>query len=302
MAEPVISVVMPVHNAQPFLQASIDSILSQTFPDFEFVILNDGSTDGSAEVLRECERRDSRIRVYESNFCQGLAGSSNFVVRKARAPLIARMDADDICEPERLRRQWEVLRDNVDVGLVGSLCDGIDAAGRRIRSRDRWRIMRSSRYPPFPHGSAMFRRSVFESVGGYRLEYERHEDIDLFTRILQRARVVTLPEVLYHFRFHHTNTSSTSTTDAQHSEKLADLYLQGAMRLWSGQAPGILREVIRTRSGRLNYQKLMIMAWAAWADLHPRSLLLFVRGWVRVRDRFASLRVKDGRFYEWRCR
>src|SRR5687768_6832099 len=158
---PSISVVMPVHNALPFLNQSIASILEQSFGDFEFVILDDASTDGSSELLREWSLRDKRISLHKSIQRLGLSGSSNAVVLKSRAPVVARMDADDIAHPDRLRRQWDVLKDHSDVALIGTLCNGINANGEEVRPRDRWRLVRRSSYIPFPHGSAMFRREVF---------------------------------------------------------------------------------------------------------------------------------------------
>src|SRR5712692_2248266 len=98
-ANPLISVVMPVHNALPFLDESIGSILQQTLSDFEFVILDDASTDGSVELLREWSLRDKRILLHESRRRLGVSGSSNAVVSKAGAPIVARMDADDISHP-----------------------------------------------------------------------------------------------------------------------------------------------------------------------------------------------------------
>src|SRR6185312_17087211 len=100
-AKPSISVVMPVHNAFPFLNESIKSILEQTLKDFEFVILDDSSTDRSAELLREWSLRDKRIHLHQSKKPLGLAASSNAVVARACAPLVARMDADDIAHPDR---------------------------------------------------------------------------------------------------------------------------------------------------------------------------------------------------------
>ena len=98
-ATPFISVAMPVHNALPFLDESINSILGQTLSDFEFVILDDASTDGALELLREWLLRDKRIHLYESKKRVGLSGSSNAVVANARAPIVARMDAEDALSP-----------------------------------------------------------------------------------------------------------------------------------------------------------------------------------------------------------
>ncbi len=306
MPEPLVSVVMPVHNGLPFLHQSIQSILNQTLTEFEFVILNDGSTDGSESVLREWEQKDSRIRIYENRQRLGLSTSSNLVVARSRAPLIARMDADDLCEPDRLERQWKVMRDNRDVAAAGTLCDGIDAEGRRVRPRDRWRISRRSAFPPFPHGSVMLRREVFEDIGGYRKEFEMREDQDLSRRMATRGRVVTLPEVLYHYRYHLRSSTVTNEakaiidTDHNSREKLSSLYSLGAMRLWAGHPPAILREVLEDNSLKWNFHKLMVTTWAAWGSLHPRSLRSFARLIVRTRDLLASARVSDGRFYEWR--
>ena len=304
MSEPLISVVMPVHNGMPFLQQSIESILNQTLSEFEFVILNNGSTDGSKKVLRQWALKDKRICLHSSKRRAGLVDSSNSVVAKARAKLIARMDADDVCEPERLQRQWEVMRDNPDLTAVGTLCDGINAAGQRIRTRDRWRIVRRSASPPFPHGSVMFRRQVFEAVGGYRKEFEKYEDQDLFRRMAEQGPVVTLPEVLYHYRYHQHNTSQMahdggSETDQNGVGRLSTLYSLGAMRLWSGEAPNILADILGDKS-KWGVRRLGITSWAAWASLHPRSLKSLSRAIVRTRDLLASTRVRDGRFYEWR--
>src|SRR5882672_3162814 len=135
MKTPRVSVVMPTHNGLPFLDESIRSILDQTFNDFEFVILDDASTDGSDKVLREWEKRDNRIRLFKNNRKLGLPASSNVVVLNSSAPLVARMDADDISHPERLQRQWDIMQTQPDVVAVGTLCEGIDASGRPVRPR-----------------------------------------------------------------------------------------------------------------------------------------------------------------------
>ncbi|MGB9182219.1 MAG: glycosyltransferase family A protein, partial [Pyrinomonadaceae bacterium] len=199
---PAISVVMPVHNALPFLDESIRSILNQSFTDFEFVILDDASTDDSGKTLREWAKKDERIRLHFTERKLGLSGSSNFVVSQSRAPLVARMDADDVSHPERLMRQWEVMRDCPEIILLGTLCEGIDAKGGRVRPRDRWRILRRSLFPPFPHGSVMFRRRAFDEAGGYREECVGWEDQELFLRMSERGCVAALPDALYCYRYH----------------------------------------------------------------------------------------------------
>src|ERR1043166_9107955 len=105
MTEPQISVTMPARNAAGFINESIASIINQTFTNFELVILNDASTDNTEEIIREWQKRDSRIRLLRSERQLGLTGSSNRVVAETRAPLLARMDADDVAHPRRLERQ-----------------------------------------------------------------------------------------------------------------------------------------------------------------------------------------------------
>lgn len=308
MGSPTLSVVMPVHNAVPFLDASISSILNQTIPDFEFVILNDASTDGSDRVLREWEKRDRRIRVIETDRKLGLAGSSNLVVSTSVAKIVARMDADDISHPDRLKRQFEIMTSHPDVVVVGTLCDGIDAAGRRTRPRDRWRIRRRSMYIPFPHGSAMFRREAFDRVGGYREEFVSGEDQNFFFRMTELGRVVTLPDVLYHFRYHTDNTTVLTSAHAVQVNQngnaldLASLYMLGSMRLWSGHPPGISPRLVTSKAAGLNWPTIVAIASASLGTLSPAALRFALRSVIRARDGVACLRVKDGRPYEWRLK
>lgn len=303
---PSISVVMPVHNALPFLDESIKSILIQTLSDFEFVILDDASTDGSLETLREWSLRDPRIRVHESKKQLGLSASSNAVVAKARASIVARMDADDIAHPDRLLRQMNVMKDRPDVAVIGTLCNGIDASGSEVRPRDRWRLLRRSNYIPFPHGSAMFRREVFDQVGGYDEKAAGGEDQDLFLKMAARGVVVTLPDILYSYRYHTSNATlingsrAVSENHSKNGDALAAFYMLGAMRLWAGVPPRLLESILKKESLKWDFKTLMIFISAAWGQISPSTLRAFLRSSIHARDLLASLRVKDGKPYEWR--
>lgn len=305
-ANPSISVVMPVHNALPFLDESIKSILTQTLGDFEFVILDDASTDGSVELLREWSLRDNRIQLHESKKLLGLSASSNAVVAWARAPLVARMDADDIAHPDRLMRQWKIMQECPDIAVVGTLCNGINASGREVRPRDRWRLMRRFGRIPFPHGSVMFRREVFDQVGGYNEEVTRGEDQDLFLRIAMHGRVVTLSDALYSYRYHSSNAtlfngvSAVGENHSQNGDALAAFYMLGAMRLWAGEPPRLLEAMLKKKSLKWNLKTLMILVSAIWGHASPSTLRAFMRSSIRARDLLACIRVKDGRPYEWR--
>jgi len=297
---------MPVYNALPFLDDSINSILGQTLSDFEFVILDDASTDGSSERLREWAARDQRIQIHESKKRLGLSGSSNAVVAKARAPIVARMDADDIAHPDRLRKQWEVIKNIPDVAVVGTLCNGIDASGREVRPRDRWRLVRRSDYIPFPHGSAVFRREVFDKVGGYEETWSGAEDQDLFSRMARHGRIVTLPDVLYSYRYHANNATlfnglrAVGENHSNNDESLAAFYMLGAMRLWAGEPPKLLEPMLKHKSFQWNPRSLMIFTSALLGHVSPLTLKVVLRGAIRVRDLLASITVKDGKPYEWR--
>ena len=296
---------MPVYNGLPFVDASIDSILTQTFTDFEFVVFDDASTDGSAERLRWWATRDARIQLHESKTRLGLSGSSNAVVAHARAPLIARMDADDIAHPERLQRQWDVINNQPDVAVVATLCDGIDASGRVVRPRDRWRLVRNSRYIPFPHGSAMFRRDVFDRVGGYD-NTPGGEDQQLFSQMAKHGRVLTLPDVLYSYRYHSNNATlfnglrAVGENHSSNGDLLAAFYMLGAMRLWAGEAPQLLEPMLEKNSFKWDPRSLMIFTSALWGHVSPLTLKVFLRASIKVRDLLASTIVKDGKPYEWR--
>jgi glycosyltransferase involved in cell wall biosynthesis len=305
-ANPSLSVVMPVYNALPYLNESISSILDQTFRDFEFVIFDDASTDGSIQLLRQWSLKDKRIRLHESKERLGVSGSSNAVVFKSASSIVARMDADDIAHPDRLRMQWKIIESTPDVAVIGSLCKGIDASGREVRPRDRWRLVRRSIYIPFPHGSAMFRREVFDQVGGYDERAAGGEDQDLFLRMAACGRVLTLPDVLYSYRYHANNATlfngkrAVGENHARNGDALAAFYMLGAMRLWAGDSPNLLQPMLEKKSLKWDLKTLMILASAIWGHHSPSTLRMFLRSSIRARDLLASVRVKDGRPYEFR--
>jgi glycosyltransferase involved in cell wall biosynthesis len=323
---------MPVRNAGPYLDASVESILAQTFAELELVVLDDGSTDGSAGQLRDWAKRDSRIRLVETPVRLGLPRGSDRVVREARAPVCARMDADDVACPTRLAVQWEVLQANPDAALVGTLWEGIDARGRLVRPRDRWRLTRRSSFAPFPHGSIMFRREVFDAVGGYRAACDYWEDLDLYLRMATRGRVLVVPEPLYRYRFH--SASRLGGDIAGDEERAAELMLRclavrgaggdyapllasaaeadgrplspaalyhlAARRLWAGRRPGILRRLGAVRPSRPSPLWLGLLVLATAGELAPRLVRAALATFIRLRDARAGRLVPDGTPVEWR--
>jgi GT2 family glycosyltransferase len=320
---PAISVFMPVHDAAAYLDESVASILGQSDPDFELLIVDDASTDGSRAILRRWAREDRRIRLLESDRPLGITAAPNWAVGEARAPLCARMDADDVAHPDRLRRQRAVLSADPSVALVGALGVGIDRRGRAVRPRDRWRLLGRSPLPPFIHATIMFRRALFLEIGGYRGECAIWEDVDLCRRLAARGRVLVLPAALYRYRFHPGSTTlqaSATTLPAaigRMHEQLAavrrdgrpgrsparaeTLYYVGASRLWAGVAPALpvrLRDLPwwpPTPAG------LKLLLLATWGGRSPGSLRGLLRGAIALRDRVAALFLAGEAAVEWRC-
>lgn len=326
---------MPVFNALPFLDESIRSILGQTFQDFEFVILDDGSTDGSGEALREWAGQDRRIRVIESGRRLGPAGSSNRVVQEARAPIVARMDADDVVPPHRLERQMYVLARAPDAVLVAGLCETIDARGRRTRRVDRSRLLRASPFAPFAHGSIMFRREAFTLVGGYREATAKWEDIDFYLRLADAGRMLVVNDIL--LRVRHSLVSTRLTDDPHGLERAMDLmyrcmreYIRtgsyeplllsdreagaqhqlvpqsfvacGSVHLWAGQSPRLFRRLCRLGALRFDAPSAQALVWTAWAELSSATLRAALRMMLAVRNVRARRSLEHDSVVEWQPR
>jgi len=226
---PRVSVVMPVHNAMPYLDIAVESILAQTLQSFEFVILDDASTDGSTERLREWAERDPRIRLLEEKVNLGPALSSQRVAEAALAPIVARMDADDVSYPRRLEEQLDVLDRFPETGVVGGLYDIIDASGQQIREPEAWRLIHPGSVPPFGNGPLMYRREVFDEVGGYRRECEFWEDHDLIIRMSAVTRIMILPHAVYQVR--QSPVSTRFASEQGRVERALDLMYRCRQRL-----------------------------------------------------------------------
>jgi len=211
---PEVSVVMAVYNERPYLESAVQSILDQTFEDFEFIIVDDGSTDGSGEVLDRFEQNDERIRlVHQEN--RGLLTSTNRGLDMARGEYIARMDGDDINHPERFERQVAFLEDNPEIGILGTQADKIDADGN---VREDWKrsLPTSSDIVTwqllfnicFCHPTIMMRRAVLDELGGY-MESPPGLDYELLARAVLKTRLTNLPDTLFKHRRHKGSVSVT---------------------------------------------------------------------------------------------
>ena len=203
--KPVVSVLMPVFNGEKYLAEAIESILNQTFDDFEFLIINDGSTDGSAAILERYRQRDQRIRVYDQSN-QGLVASLNCGLELAQGEYVARMDADDISLPERLAKQVGFMEAHPDAGVCGTWVELIgERTGEvwRYSTDDatiRCRLLFES---ALAHSTVIMRRELFVKTGlYYDSAYKHAEDYALWVKSAHCAKLANLPEMLLLYRLH----------------------------------------------------------------------------------------------------
>ena len=199
---------MPVYNAARYVEKAVQSVLSQTFANFEFLILDDGSTDASLKIVQKLATTDSRIRVFTRKN-KGGSASRNELIRIARGPYIAIMDSDDICRSGRLEKQIAYLNAHPDCVAVGSRVLFIDAGGMPIiefgdcfshEEIDNFHLTRAG--GRLCHPSAMIRREALLQVGLYNEQRRYGEDVDLFLRLAEVGKLANLREVLLDYRYH----------------------------------------------------------------------------------------------------
>lgn len=216
---PLVSVIMAVHNGELFLRDAVDSILAQIYRNFEFIIIDDASTDCSGEILAGYS--DERIVRVSNETNLGLTASLNIGIGRARGELIARQDADDVSLPERFVQQVEFLRAHPEVGLVGTDYQVIDDQGRILETvslslTSEQIQQRLAEANVFVHSTVMVHRDILEQVGGYRNYFRMSQDYDLFLRIAECSQLAILPVVLHQFRIH-----SASGSRQKHESQLA---------------------------------------------------------------------------------
>ncbi len=193
---PKVTVLMSIYNGEKYLHQAINSILNQTFKDFEFLIINDGSTDGTAEILQSYN--DFRIRIINNEKNIGLTKSLNKGLKLAKGDYIARMDADDISLPERFERQVEFLNKNKKMGLVGTFWYTIDENGQEIDISKPTNSIYAVHF--MCHGTSMIRKRCLDKIGFYREVFEFAQDYDLWLRIADKYEIKNIKEPLYKLR------------------------------------------------------------------------------------------------------
>jgi glycosyltransferase involved in cell wall biosynthesis len=207
---PLFSILLPVYNGVEYLEESVESVLNQTFGDFELLLLDDGSTDGSQDVAKRLAAKDSRIGFHQLDH-GGLPATLNRGIELARHPWIARIDQDDLWEADKLEKQARFIEAHPNLspplGLVATFSVRIDESGKTISTydigpvsqKDYCEKVEHQRPVTLIHPSVVFLKAAAREVGGYR-NYPTSEDLDFFTRLAEHYTIRTLPERLVRYR------------------------------------------------------------------------------------------------------
>jgi len=320
-ATPTVSVMMPAHDAASYVDDAVRSILEQTMPDLELVILDDASTDGTTEALREWAKRDDRIRLFESSENVGLTPAGNFVLERCRGRFITRMDADDVSHPDRLRREVEVLETHPEAAAVAGLWTAIDRNGKPIRPRDRWRLLRGKPFAPFPHSTVMASREVFEKAGPYRDAWY-WEDFDLYLRLQRVGPILVIPDALLTYRIHPASTRIIAepyrfahaldlldrcVAEFREGRDYADLleapmpdpperffipprlfFIYTFAQIWSGEPSKTLGTLVENRVYPTSPSRVALWFLTAISVVAPRLFRSILAAGIRIRDLVAS--------------
>ncbi len=272
-AVPKISVVMPVYNGEKYLREAVQSILNQAFGDFELLICDDGSTDGSRVIAEEFARADARVRLAGGKHV-GLEETLNLGIQQARGEYIARMDADDVALPDRFAKQVEFLESHPDVIVVGGQVVAIDEAGKVLNV---WSMPREhreiddnhiyARNIAVVHPTVMMRRAAVLKAGGYRVVAKNCvEDIDLWLRLAEAGRLANLPDVILKYRQTSTSSSARGAAAAAAFTKVAsEARLRRGLSLDGLEVPVWARTTEKPVPERSSFSLLAERAYAHFA-------------------------------------
>ncbi len=237
---PLVSVIMSVYNDEDHVAAAIESILAQTFSDFEFIVVDDGSQDRSPQIVREYMNRDGRIRLIQLAQNMGPGPARQCGLDAAIGVFVTGMDSDDVCSPERLQKQVDLLQAQPEYGAVGTHAKVVNAEMRHLYDRrppPHHPLILFEQFiggDPFVHTSVMMRRELALAAGGHDLSLHWGTDSDLMTRLMGRTRFGNIPERLYTYR-----RRKGQRTAQSNPRRLKDMRLIRARRferLW-GEAP-----------------------------------------------------------------
>lgn len=212
--KPEVSVVIPAFNAQKYITATIESMLSQTFKDIEVVVVDDASTDSTFSIISGIAKKDKRVKVYRNERNLGTIRTLNRAIELSAGRYIARMDADDLSHPSRIEKQHAVLKAHPDVGIVGcGLLIINEVRSERstiVRPGDDESLrLEMAKYTPIG-ANAMIRRSVLDEVGLFDAEIGAEEELEIMIRIAGKAKLACVPDILYTYFIRSTGRSISS--------------------------------------------------------------------------------------------
>jgi glycosyltransferase involved in cell wall biosynthesis len=262
---PKASVLLPVFNAERYLEEAVRSVLDQTFNDFECLLLNDGSTDRSAEILENFAKTDPRCKIH-SWPNQGIVKTLNRGIGLANSDIIIRMDADDISRPQRFERQIEHLEAHPDCIAVGSRIQLIDESGLPIcefnELLDHADIDAShiaGNLSHITHPAVAIKKWALEEIHGYHEEFGHAQDLDLFLRLAEVGKLVNLPEVLLDYRQHSNSIGYRYAVEQHQSARKAAMMARIRRGIEPAGPPGQNFEITE-ESVSAQHRK-----WAWWA-------------------------------------
>jgi len=201
---PKISVLMPAYNAEKFIGVAIESILNQSLRDFEFIIIDDCSTDRTWEIIQKYKEKDSRITAIKNEENLGIAGNRNKLKKLAKGIYIVWQDADDISMPDRIKHQYEFMEANEQVGICGGWLEFFNDKGqssvRKYKEKDEGLRKNIFRFSPVAQPGAIIRKNIFDEMGDYDLNYPPAEDLDMSFRIGRKYKFANLQEIVIKYR------------------------------------------------------------------------------------------------------
>lgn len=287
---PNVSVILPCYNAEKYLAATMRSIAQQTYRDYEFVIVNDGSTDRSEQILQSFAEEDARVRII-SRPNTGYVKALKEGIEKSTGPLIARMDADDIAKPDRFEKQVAFMDAHPEVVLLGGSYNLIDSESRRLRTMqqptDHATLVQQclAGTTPICHPLSMFRRETYFRVGGYDEGCCPAEDLDLWLRMSEVGEIACLPDVLLDYRLHAGSVSETK--QAKQMGAIRSIVERAAARR-NVTVDFKAGEGWRANGAEGNHKQLLKYGWWAWNSGERDTARAY--GWQSVREKPADVR------------
>jgi glycosyltransferase involved in cell wall biosynthesis len=269
---------MAVYNGQQYLRAALDSILSQTLADFELILIDDGSTDGSLEILKQYQAKDPRIHLV-SRPNKGLTQSLNEAIALAQGQFIARMDSDDVALPRRFEIQAQFLREHPAVAVVGGQYELIVDAGRLLtkmsvpRENQKLQALALDGYTCICHPCAMMRGSSIRQAGGYCEDFTTTQDLDLWLRLGEIGELANVDETILRYRLH---SESVSEKKAKNQQEMIRLAVERARQRRGIAEPFVPRPHWRPGQDRRSQHDFALKyGWWAFNSAQRRTALLY---------------------------